>query len=154
VINAETDTKQWSVGSFEMLRKVILEEVPQGYKRQHAIELIGGTLDPTKSLEGEDEMAKTWERQAHSSPTLEVYEKRLAEIWREVGCAAEGAPYALRGLLRRLNKQDSSLFAAQSPHRAALAAAFLDEKRCPGADGLLDAEKATLKEIRDRSSQQ
>ena len=70
VINAETDTKQWSVGSFEMLKKLILEQVPEGYKRQLAIKLIEGALDPTKTLEGEDEMAKTWERLAHSSPTL------------------------------------------------------------------------------------
>jgi hypothetical protein len=154
VINAETDTKQWSVGSFEMLKKLILEQVAEGYKRQLAIKLIEGALDPTKTLEGEDEMAKTWERLAHSSPTLEVYEKRLVEIWQETGCAAKGAPYTLRGLLGRLSQQDSSPFAAKSPHPPALAAAFLDEKRCPGAHGLIDAEKATFKEIRDRSSPQ
>jgi uncharacterized protein YjbI with pentapeptide repeats len=151
---SKADTKEWSAKLFEMLRKAILEQVPEGYKREHAIQLIEGTLDPTKRLEGEDEIAKTLDRLAQSSPTLEVYEERLAKIWQETGCAAEGAPYALRGLLGRLSQQDSSPFAAPSRHPAELAAAFLDEKHCPGAHGLTDTEKATLKKVRDRPSPQ
>ena len=35
-------------------------------------------------------MTKVWEAKARSSPAVEVYEKRLAKIWQEIGCAAEG----------------------------------------------------------------
>jgi hypothetical protein len=101
-------------------------------------------------LEGEDDMAKVWEAQARSSPTLEVYEKHLAEIWREIGCVGEGAPYVIRGLLIRLEK-GSPLFDAQSPQPRELAKAFLDEEHCPGAHGLSEADKAKLKAIRDGS---
>jgi hypothetical protein len=38
-------------------------------------------LDPTKALEGEDEMAK--DRAERSSPALDVYEMSLAGQWRD-----------------------------------------------------------------------
>src|SRR5262249_4513765 len=96
----------------------------------------------------EGDMAKVWEAHARSSPAEEVYEKRLAELWHETGCAAEGAPYVLRRLLDRL---EGTPFGAQSPQVPELAKAFLDEEHCPGARQLTDAEKARLKAIRDRS---
>jgi hypothetical protein len=107
-------------------------------------------LDPAKALEGEAEMAKVWEAQARSSPATDVYEKRLAGIWQEIGCSAEWAPYVVRGLLDRW-EGSALLFSAQSPQPSVLAAAFLDEEHCPGARGLTDAEKAKLEGLRDRS---
>jgi hypothetical protein len=38
-------------------------------------------------------------------------------------------------------------FSQDSPERPKLAAAFLDEAHCAGADGLSEADKAKLKEI-------
>ena len=48
-----------------------------------ATERIELRLNPTKALEGEDEMAKVWG--AHASPALnpEVYEKGVAGKWHE-----------------------------------------------------------------------
>jgi hypothetical protein len=40
-------------------------------------------LDPTKALEGEDEMAKDWAER--SSPAPDVYEVSLAAQWRDTG---------------------------------------------------------------------
>ncbi len=156
VVDPETGPKQWSVESFEKLKQLIAEQVLEGENRRAAMERIE-QLDPKKALEGEDEMADAWEDQADYSPTVDVYEKRLAGIWRETGCAAEGAPYVLRRLLihwktwSSLFETESSPFGEGSPQPPALAAAFLDEEHCAGAHGLSDAEKAKLKEIRDRS---
>jgi len=108
--------------------------------------------DPTKTQKGEEEMAKVWATQSGSSPTQEVYEKSLAEQWQKTGCAAEGAPYVLRGLLARLGNPRYwySPFASDSPETPKLAAAYLD-KDCAGARGLSEAEIARLKAIRDRA---
>jgi uncharacterized protein YjbI with pentapeptide repeats len=142
--DVETPICDWSPVEFDDLKKMIVEQVPEGDRRRDAMEGID-RLDP-KPLAGEEEMAKVWKRRARSSPAIKVYEKRLAGIWRETGCAFRGAPYVLRGLLVQISR-----FGAQGPQLPALAKAFLDEKHCPGAHGLSDAEKATLKEIRDRS---
>ncbi len=136
----------WTADTFEELRKRIAEQVPEGEHRRKAMERIERTLDPTKSLEGEEEMAKVWAARVSTFPTPEAYERSLAEQWRKTGCDAEGAPYVLRALLHRLDDPETSPFGADSPEKAKLAAAFLD-KVCAGARGLLDAEIAKLKEI-------
>ena len=161
------ESKQWSAESFKKLKKIIADEVPEGeyifrprtapevrvgFKdRRAALERIEQRLDPAKALEGEGEMAKVWTVQASSSPSIEVYEKRLVEISRTKGCAAEDAPYMIRALLFQLNL-DPSPFNEQSLHPPKLAQTFLDEEHCPGARGLTDAERIKLKRIRDRSS--
>ena len=151
-------SKQWSAESFEKLKKMIAKEIPDGEElraeaskiRRAAMERIEQRLDPAKALEGEEEMAKVWEAQARSSPGVTVYEKRLAEIWRTIGCDAEDAPYMIRALLHQLSL-DLSPFDEQSPEPPKLALTFLDEEHCPGARGLTDAERVELKRIRDPS---
>jgi hypothetical protein len=106
-----------------------------------------------------------------------AYEKSLAGQWREVGCAAGGAPYVLQALIARLSSPHTSLFQDASDevkaltatlldrldtspfqdgsHAAkALAAAFLDEAHCAGAHGLSEADKAELIKIRDGAAPQ
>jgi len=143
VLNPQFDPM--SLDLFEKLK----QQFSDGAVRHATMRLIEN-LDPSKALEGEDEMTKVWQDQARASPAVEAFEKRLARTWREIGCAAQGAPYVLRRLLLRL-ENTSATFYEKSPHPAALAAAFLDEEHCPGARGLTDSEKARLKEIRDRS---
>lgn len=67
------------------------------------MERIEPGLDPTKALDGEEEMTDDW---ANHEP----YQKRLAEQWSKTGCAAEGAPHVARALLHRLEDPDSSPF--------------------------------------------
>ncbi len=105
------------------------------------------SMDPTKALEGEDEMAKIWAARERESPTPQAYEKSLAGLWRKTGCAVEGAPNVLHGLVARLNSPLYSPFRDRSDAVKALAAAFLDEVQCPGAHGLSEADKAELKRI-------
>jgi hypothetical protein len=133
-----------SAVSFEELRRLITEQVPEGKHRHDALEGIE-RLDPTAILEEEDEMAKAWAAFETSSPALTAYEKLLAQQLRETGCAAEGAPYVLRNLIWR----HFSVVREQRQEMPSLAAAFLDEEHCAGARGLSEIEKESLKRIRD-----
>jgi hypothetical protein len=112
------------------------------------------TLDPREPWQ--EDMAKRWEasKAPQTSNPSEVYQPHLAGIWKEIGCAAEGAPYVIRGLLHRFSSLPFPFVEWQLnfvvPEVSALAAAFLDEERCPGAHGLTEEDKAKLKAIRDR----
>jgi uncharacterized protein YjbI with pentapeptide repeats len=113
-----------------------------------------------------------WQELTAASPRDEEYEAALATSLQETGCAADGAPYVIHGLLRRLEghpdrRLPSSLlrcgwrarfsapheylFSAASPYPAALARAFLDEKTCAGARGLSDEDKGRLREVIGKS---
>ncbi|MGB6175983.1 MAG: hypothetical protein WBF43_06530, partial [Methylocella sp.] len=126
---------------------------PERYTKHATTERIEQNLDPTKAVEGEAEMAKIWLARERETPTPEAYEKGLAGQWRELGCAAEGAPYVLDGLIYHLRFAYDWPF-RQSDAATALAAAFLDEAHCPGAHGLSEADKAALKEIAARAASQ
>jgi uncharacterized protein YjbI with pentapeptide repeats len=141
----------WTAASFWALKQLIAKDVPEGDSRRDAMNRIEPSLDPAKALEGEDEMAKIWA--ARESPTPEAYAKTLAGQWRELGCAADGAPYVLQQFIARLNRPDNpddaivSDLLSEYDEPKALAAAFLDEAHCAGARGLSEADKATLKWI-------
>jgi hypothetical protein len=137
----------WTAVSFAKLKQIITEAVPEGDIRRDVTERIERCLDPTKPLEGEKEMAKIWAARERESPTPEAYVKSLAGQWHELGCAAEGAPYVLPGLVAQLDSHFFSPFREQSDAAKALASAFLDEAHCAGAHGLSEADKARLKKI-------
>jgi hypothetical protein len=161
----------WTERSFEKLKKLIAESLPEGNLRHNAIRTIEERLDPTKSLEGEEEMAKSWIDQQHVSLAPDIYDTSLADQWRETGCAAEGAPYVIEGLLSlhsgsmilsfnpekrgRVEQERPHFppFGDHSPENAKLAAAFLAPD-CVGAQGLTEAEIATLNTIRDGAAPQ
>ncbi len=145
------DKCDWSANSFVALKQLIAEKVPNGPHRRFAMERIEQRLDPdpTKTLEGEDEMAKIWSAREDEDLVNTNYEISLARQWRELGCAAEGAPYVPHGLVAHLSNRLSSPFNDDSDAAKALAADFLDEGHCAGAHGLSEADKAELKKIRD-----
>lgn len=138
----------WTSDSLEKLKKMIPKQVPAFTEWVDAMERIKTLAQ--KPLEGEEEMLKVWQGHASSSHAAKTYEKHVAAIWQQTGCAATGAPYVLRGLISNLENGCSPLD-SQSPQPNKLAKAFLDEKHCAGAHGLTDTEKAKLREIRDRS---
>jgi hypothetical protein len=105
-------------------------------------------LHPHLPLEGEHEMAKAWTILGQRFSNSETFEKIVAEQWRELGCASEGAPYVLNSLLRRLSYLYLPL--PQSAARPALAAAFLKEN-CAGARELTETQKAELKAYLSRA---
>jgi hypothetical protein len=135
----------WSLDEF---KESIAKGVPDGSVRRLAVE----RLDPSKPVEGEEDMANLWARFARSSPLDEAYQDSLSQRWLEGGCDAEGAPYVIHGLLRRLsptNAFEPFVFSLDAQHRKVLAAKFLDEANCPGARKLSNADKAALNAIRD-----
>ena len=72
-------------------------------RKHDAVGRIEQRLDPTKALQGEDEMAKIWAARERGTPAPEAYAKSRAGQLRELGCAAEGAPYVLYGLVAQLS---------------------------------------------------
>jgi len=132
----------WSADSFAALKQGITAGVPEGDNRSLAMARIEQSLDPTKHLEGEKEMAKIWA--AHELEfAYEKYIESLAGQWRELGCAAEGAPYVLHALIARFSSP-LSISPLEFPPNVTkdLAAAFL---AC--AHGLSEADEAKLKNI-------
>src|SRR5262249_12651362 len=89
-------------------------------------------------LEGEEEMANRWTELASSVLVLDAFEKGVVERLRDSGCAADGAPYAVRGMMRARLVPGLS-----SDKVSALAKSFLD-KEGAGAYGLTEADKAKL----------
>ena len=136
-----------SATAFDALNKEIIKQAPEGDRRRSALARIE-RLDPNKPLEREDEMASVWAALEQSSPAADAFETIVAEQWRKAGCDAEGAPYVVRGLLRRL---ESGPFEEESPHIPKLAVAFLDEEHRAGARGLTEGETSRLKAIAGRA---
>jgi len=134
---------------FAGLKRLIEEQVPQGARRDDALQRIA-TLDP-KNLDEETDKAVSaaWAKLEKSSPSVDQYENILANVLQAIGCDAQGAPYVIRALLDRTFGR----FVSGSPHSGRLAASFLDETQCQGARGLSEDEKAQLRQIiRDRAS--
>jgi hypothetical protein len=137
----------WTAATFEALRRLITDKVPEGKGRRNIMKRIEASLDPSKAPKGEEEMAAVWADHMRASPVPAVYEKSVAAQWRKTACAAEGAPHVLRALFARLDDPYSP-FGNDSPEKVKLAAAFLD-KDCAGARGLSDDEITEIKVIRD-----
>ena len=92
--------------------------------------------------------AKAWTDLAEDSArSAGSYFDILARTLRAIGCAAEGAPYVIGGLIPRLDWR----FEGNRSQEAEVAAAFLDEAKCPGARGLSEENKGKLQEIWDRA---
>jgi uncharacterized protein YjbI with pentapeptide repeats len=149
-VNDNETTCAWTSDAFEALKGMVIDQVPEGDKRRATVERIKQSLDPSMAFDGEREIAKEWTKHEQSSAhavsrdsAAKQWSARVAEQWREVGCAADGAPYVIRALLAWTRE----LFHATSPQEARVAAAFLDTEHCPGARGLAEDEIAELKAL-------
>jgi uncharacterized protein YjbI with pentapeptide repeats len=131
---------EWTPEAFDELNELI-ESGTSGQDRDEALRQIA-VLDPGKESPTDGETARAWADLARTPLALDIYENGL----REAGCDKAGAPYVIRRLLEDL----SDRFEENSPRPAALAAMFLDETQCAGANGLTDEDKTRLREIRDR----
>jgi hypothetical protein len=99
--------------------------------------------------------ADAWTNLAkESARSAGSYFNTLAKTLKEIGCAADGAPYVIGAFMRPIAANRVLLeyrFQYTLSQEAEVAAAFLDEEKCPGARGLSEENKAKLREIRDRS---
>ncbi len=136
----------WSQKSYAALKSVIEDWVPAGgFWRAQTLKQIATLENPPYVRD--EASARAWADIAEaSSRSPKPYPEVLAETLEDVGCAADGAPYVMSGLIRELDYR----FEKGSSQEAAVAAAFLNEANCPGARGLSEENKAKLQEIRDR----
>ena len=89
---------------------------------------------------------KAWtDLEKESARSAPSYFDTLAKMFIEIGCGAEGGPYVAGGLTQRLTNRFGGISL-----EAEVAAAFLDDARCPGARGLSDENEAKPNAIRDR----
>jgi hypothetical protein len=108
--------------------------------RDFVLQSLEDRLNPTKSLKGEEAMAERWSALERSSAESSFEEEQIKQ-WQAIGCAAEGAPYVLTALSKRLTEDT---FNDSSTKR--LARAFLDPA-CAGARGLSETTRAQLVEL-------
>ncbi len=148
--------------AFDKLKQLLNHDIPEGKAKTQALERIQ-ILDPAKSLPEAPEIAQRWAVLQNAPPAPAVYEKGLAEQWRKIGCAADGAPYVLTNLAFMLDILDivnmpfakgrSMPFAKDSSQVPQLAADFLKED-CAGAHGISEMARTQLMALRDRALRQ
>jgi uncharacterized protein YjbI with pentapeptide repeats len=131
-----SQTCDWSPDTFAALQR-LFDDIPRILDRQGPLSRIA-KLNPAEKL---DWNRQTWIDLGQQSPPQD-YEKILAEILRQTGCDASGAPYVIHGLTPTLLLRFKDRFQA-----ARLAAVFLDVTNCPGARGLSEQDILVLQAI-------
>jgi len=122
----------WSSGAFVELKRLIERQVPEGDRRDKALNRIA-ILDPAKPLRDQQQEEKIWTDLVRSSPSADVFMKGLVVRLQEIGCDANLGPYVIGGFL--FNPISAS---------EALTASVLDEKHCPAAHALSEPDRLLL----------
>jgi uncharacterized protein YjbI with pentapeptide repeats len=148
----------WSEKSYAALKSLIEDSVGL---RNEALQHIG-TLEKPPYV-ANDDVTEAWTNLAKGAErSSDAYFNTLARMLKEIGCAADGAPYVISSLMRPQNAlrlgpvRAVSLvlldqrFEGNPSQEAEVADAFLDKTKCPGARGLSEENKEKLQEIRDR----
>jgi uncharacterized protein YjbI with pentapeptide repeats len=150
----------WSEKSYAALKSLIESSVSLPGRRDQVLPRL--TILEHQPYVRDEVSAEAWTNLAkESARSAGSYFNTLAKILIEIGCAAEGAPYVINGLIRpagvglgRVAEVNLVLldrrFEGNPSQEAEVAAAFLDDVKCPGARGLSEENKAKLREIRDR----
>jgi hypothetical protein len=109
------------------VKNLIEQKLHDEGRRKAALARLDPRLDPSKQLKDEPAMKESWRALEGSSATDEA-QQEMANQWRRIGCAADGAPYVLTALSRNMSKLRDSW-------RQQVATAFLDPK-CAGGRGM------------------
>jgi hypothetical protein len=147
---------EWPTESLNSLKGSIRQQIPSGWRLDAALMRLDRGLDPTKPLVGETQMAERRAKIESSSADPTTVRAEQAKLFRELGCALEGAPYVLTGLIRnRLFWIDPSLWEIQKWASNMVWGAGLKEGRelaadflkgdCAGARGLSEEAKGWLR---------
>jgi hypothetical protein len=131
-----SQTCDWSPDTFAALQR-LFDDIPRILDRQGPLSRIA-KLNPAAKL---DWSPQTWIDLGHLSPPQD-YEKILADILRQIGCDASGAPYVIHGLTPTL-----ILRFKDRSQAARLAAIFLDVTNCPGARSLSEQDELYLRRL-------
>jgi uncharacterized protein YjbI with pentapeptide repeats len=132
------DTRcDWTEASYVAF-KAHMESVLPDVSRVFALEQIERLGQ--KPFE-EDRTSAGWRDLAvESRGSAGTYPGRLAKRLIGIGCASDGAPYVVGGLIAQLDYR----FEDNPSAKAEVARAFLDEANCPGAQGLSEEKKTKL----------
>jgi hypothetical protein len=136
---------QWSERSYSALKSLIENSVPEGALRDDALERIETLEKPPFIIQ--DESATAWADLASPSVSVDHQSQGLIRQLKEIGCAADGSPYVIGGLIPQLGPRFQSI-----AREAEVATAFLDEAKCPGARDLSKENKEKLEEIQNRAT--
>jgi uncharacterized protein YjbI with pentapeptide repeats len=150
-LNCPTGECDWSETSYAALKSLLENSLGESVHVQ-ALRMIA-TLETPPDV-ADEALAKAWTDLAKDSTrSADSYFNTLAKLFKVIGCTADGAPYVIGGLIRRISANQVQLdhrFEGNPSQEAEVAAAFLEEAKCPGARGLSEENKAKLQEIRDR----
>jgi uncharacterized protein YjbI with pentapeptide repeats len=135
-----SETCDWSPDTFAALQR-LFGDIPRILDRQGPPSRIA-RLNPAEKL---DWRPQTWIDFGQAPPPQD-YENILAEILRQTGCDANGAPYVIRGFIGGLIPALYLRFKDRS-QAAKLAAVFLDVANCPGARDLSEHDKSNLRQL-------
>jgi uncharacterized protein YjbI with pentapeptide repeats len=130
----------WSSGAFVELKRLIERQVPEGDRRDKALNRIA-ILDPARPLRDQQQEEKIWTDLVRSSPSADVFMKGLVVRLQEMGCDANLGPYVIGGFL--FNPISASV-------QEALTASVLDEKHCPAAHALLEPDRLFRRSATER----
>jgi uncharacterized protein YjbI with pentapeptide repeats len=134
----------WSKPYFEAWKRDIGSAMPEGSKRDSALRRIDATLNPDPARDSDSTIANAWLGPRDRNPPTAQFEDARAVVLRRVGCDPDGAPFVVAALATRLAID----FHKDSPYPAQLAAAFLDDKICPGAVGSSAETRTKLMELK------
>jgi hypothetical protein len=136
------DTCDWTGTFYTALKSMIQEWVPAGPRRAQALARVAKLEKP--AYFPDQASAGAWvDLSKESSLSAASYPDTLVKTLIGVGCADDGAPYVISGLIQQLRYR----FEQHPSQEAGVAKAFLDEAKCPGAHGLSTADKASLQSI-------
>jgi uncharacterized protein YjbI with pentapeptide repeats len=150
-LNCPSSECDWSEASYAALKSLIENSIPTVGGRASALPQTA-TLEKPPYV-ADEAVTKAWTDLAKvSAGSTGSYFNSLTKLFKEIGCAADGAPYVIGGLIRRRGNrvQLEDRFEGHPSEGAEVAAAFLDEAKCPGARGLSEENKAKLQEIHNR----
>ncbi len=134
----------WSADNLRALLAELTAAISEGPRREAILKHIRERLNPDDPLPYAATLAKTWRELNKNRPAEDAFDGARAEALREAGCAADGAPYVIQGLLRQFDRR------SPADWQRDLVKIFLDPAQCPAAFRLTEDDKARLIGIRGK----
>jgi uncharacterized protein YjbI with pentapeptide repeats len=103
--------------------------------------------DPDAAFSAEADIVAAWTRIVADAAVEPINANDLIGRMKDIACAPADAPHVVAGIAERLVDMKQSGDPAMVPLAIALARAFLDTSRCPGAAGLPPAAQHVLETI-------
>lgn len=136
------------------LRRVVAIPIRGSADQPAQIDPSGaGIPDPGKWSNDNQPISKAWEQVKAMVPAANSEPVELVKIWRDIGCAANGAPFVADGLIKNAKELIETLTAGAPQGSGQLLRGFeaaLLNPDCPGAAGISVANKSALHELVSR----